>query len=166
VQKALRADLSQVPLPLHGTKTRDRERSAPVLFAWQRSLLSYAKTHADGEDGLAFTEWRNSTRDLAIACKAAEAPVVSMHGLRHVFGAWMLDEGLSEGIVAKALGHRDLRQLVLTYDTRDPGAIQRRAEGQMRRWKGSRGLRVIKGGKAEAVETTSSRRKANGTGRR
>jgi integrase len=168
VHKALRADLSQVPLPLHGTKTRDRERSTPVLFAWQRSLLSYAKNHADGEDGLAFTEWKNSTRDLAIACKAARAPVVSMHGLRHVFGAWMLDEGLSEGIVAKALGHRDLRQLVLTYDTRDPDAIQRRAEEQMRRWKGQRGLRLIKGGKASEAQgaTSRSKRPARAAGRR
>lgn len=164
----LRADLSQVPLPLHGTKTRDRERSTPVLFAWQRSLLSYAKSHADGEEGLAFTEWKNSTRDLAIACRAAGAPVVSMHGLRHVFGAWMLDEGLSEGIVAKALGHRDLRQLVLTYDTRDPSAIQRRAEEQMRRWKGERGLRLIKGGKAAEVHNAAprSKRQAGADGRR
>jgi integrase len=159
VQKALRSDLTRVPLPLHGTKTRDRERVTPVLFAWQRSLLSYAKTHADGDEGLAFTEWRNSTRDLAVACKTADVPVVSMHGLRHVFGAWMLDEGLSEGIVAKALGHRDLRQLVFTYDTRDPAAIQRRAEEQMRRWHGLRGLRVIKGGKAAETAGASSRSK-------
>jgi integrase len=79
-----------------------------------------------------------------------------MHGLRHVFGAWMLDEGLSEGIVAKALGHRDLRQLVLTYDTRDAGAIQRRAEEQMRRWKGARNLRVIRGGKADSRDAAAS----------
>jgi integrase len=166
VQNALRSDLTQVPLSLHGTKTCDRERSTPVLFVWQRSLLAYARTHADGDDGAVFTEWKNSTRDLAIACKAAGVPVVSMHGLRHVFGAWMLDEGLSEEIVAKALGHRDLRQLVLTYDTRDPGAIQRRAEEQMRRWKAPRGLRVIRGGKAEAGQTNSSRRRACGAGRR
>jgi integrase len=159
VNNALRGDLTRVPLPLHGTKTRDRERAAPVLFGWQRSLLSYARTHADGEKGKAFTEWRNSTRDLAIACKAADVPVVSMHGLRHVFGAWMLDEGLSEGIVAKALGHRDLRQLVLTYDTRDPAAIQRRAEEQIRRWNGARGLRVIKGGKTAERHAMPSRSK-------
>jgi hypothetical protein len=97
--------------------------------------------------------------DQAENSKAAEVPVVSMHGLRHVFGAWMLDEGLSEGIVAKALGHRDLRQLVLTYDTRDPAAIQRRAEEQMRRWHGSRGLRVIKGGKATEGQAAASRSK-------
>jgi integrase len=167
VQNAVRSDLAQVPLPLHGTKTRDRERSTPVLFAWQRSLLAYARTHADGDNGAVFTEWKNSTRDLAIACKAVGVPVVSMHGLRHVC-AWMLDEGLSEGIVAKALGHRDLRQLVLTYDTRDPGAIQRRAEEQIRRWKAPRGLRLIKGGEAADAQGAASRSKrpARAAGRR
>ena len=57
---------------------------------------------------------------------------------------------------------------MLTYDTRDPGAIQRRAEEQMRRWKGTRGLRLIKGGKvADAYATASrSKRPARAAGRR
>ena len=51
----------------------------------------------DGEGSLAFADWKSSTHDLSIACKANGVPVVSMCGLRHVFGAWMLDEGLIEG---------------------------------------------------------------------
>lgn len=132
VERALRADLDLKPIPLRGTKTKDRERSCPVLFPWQKKLLKYAAEHADGKEGLAFTPWGNSVRDLRLACTAAKAPTLSLHGLRHVFGAWALDEGLSEGIVAKILGHRDSRQLEKTYDTRDPEAIQRRAEGQLR----------------------------------
>jgi hypothetical protein len=60
--EALRAELTQVPLPLHGTKTRDRERSTPVLFAWQRSLLSYAKDSRRRRGRPCFAKSRTSSR--------------------------------------------------------------------------------------------------------
>jgi integrase len=132
VIRALRVDLEAVPLPLRGTKTKDRDRACPIVLPWQRALLDVAKTHADGIDGKAFTPWENSPRDLALACGKAGVPRVSLHGLRHIFGAWALDAGLSEGLVAKALGHRDTRMLELVYDTRDPQVIQRRAERETR----------------------------------
>jgi integrase len=130
---ALRSDFDVVPVPLRGTKTKDRARSCPVLFPWQKQYLKFAKKNADGEGEKAFTRWSNSSRDLADACKRAEVPVLSLHGLRHVARAWMLSEGLDSGTVSAALGHRYTRMVELVYDTRDLGEIQRRAEEQVRR---------------------------------
>jgi hypothetical protein len=47
--------------------------------------------------------------------------------------------------VAKALGHRDLRMLAMTYDTREAAALQRRAEEEAADRARGR-LRVIRGG--------------------
>jgi hypothetical protein len=45
----------QSAIPLHGTKTDDRERVCFVVLPWQKKLLATAKAHADGENGMAFT---------------------------------------------------------------------------------------------------------------
>jgi len=140
VTRAKREDFKLVPIvPLRGTKTKDRDRTCPIVTSWQKKLLAFSEKHADGEGEQAFTLWRNSSRDLALACKRANVQVVSLHGLRHIAGAWMLDSGLSEGVVAKLLGHRDLRMISSVYDTRDPSAVLRRAQEQVKRFRtGSR----------------------------
>lgn len=128
VHNALRAELKMVPVPLHGEKTDDRERSCFVALPWQKELLKLARAGMDGENIHAFSDWANSCRDLEEACLASNVPYASLHGLRHIFASWALDDGISMNSVAKALGHRDLRQLMRVYDSRDPKVIQRRAE--------------------------------------
>jgi integrase len=150
ILRARRDELAMVPLPLHGTKTEDRERSCFVVFDWQRELLELARIGMDGEGELSFKEWRNSDRDLGKACDAAKVPVVSLHGLRHVFTGWALDDGISENEVAKALGHRDLRQIMMTYDNREGDVLQQRAMEQAEARRHVR-LRVIEGGRAKAA---------------
>jgi integrase len=147
---ARRVELDLVPIPLHGTKTDDRERSCFVVFDWQRELLDVARAGMDGAGELAFKEWIKSSRDLKKACAAVKVPKVSLHGLRHVFTGWALDDGISEGEVAKALGHGDLRQIMRTYDHRQPDVLQRRAMEQAEARRHMR-LRVIEGGRGNAA---------------
>lgn len=147
VERTKRDEMECMPIPLHGTKSVDRERHAFVVLPWQKQMLVLAQEGMDGEGSLAFTKWRNSTRDLAAACMAAKVPAVSMHGLRHVFGGWALDDGMTMNTVAKALGHRDLRMLMMTYDNRDPEVLQRRAEEEAADRAHRRHLRPIQGGK-------------------
>jgi integrase len=150
VHNAMRHELDKVPIPLHGEKTKDRDRACFVVLPWQKAYLADAKKHMDGENGKAFTDWANSCRDLEAACLAADVPYASLHGLRHVFGGWALDDGLSMNTVGKALGHKDLRQLMLTYDNRDPKVIQWRAEQEAADRAHRPKLRAIKGGKANS----------------
>jgi integrase len=149
ILRALRPELSQIPVPLHGTNTAERERSCFLVFDWQARLMTIARAGMDGPGAFAFKEWANSSRDLAEACTALGIPVVSLHGLRHVFTSWALNDGISEVEVAKALGHRDLRQIMATYDDRDAATMQRRAE-EMAEARRHLRLRVIEGGKAIA----------------
>lgn len=150
IARALRPDLDAVPIPLRGTKTTDRDRSAFVVFDWQRELLQMAKAGLDGEGVAAFKPWANSSRDLHLACSAAKVPDVTLHGLRHVFGAWALDDGISEALLAKALGHADTRMVMTTYDHREAETMQRRAAEQASARHQVR-LQVIEGGKAKTA---------------
>jgi integrase len=117
--------------------------------------LKIARAGADGENGFVFTNWANSTRDLADACDKAKVQVLSMHDLRHVFTGWALDDGISMLEVAKALGHRNTRQLEERYDNRDPGVLQRRAEEQAAQRRHTRHLVAIEGGKSTAAKAAS-----------
>ena len=151
IKNAKRTELGKV----HGTKTKRRERSCFVVFPWQTELLEIARAGADGADGAAFTDWANSTRDLADACTAADVQGLSMHDLQHVFAGWALDDGSSMLEVAKALGHRNTRQLEERYDNRDAGVLRRRAEEQAAQRRHSRQLVAIEGGKSTAVKAAS-----------
>jgi hypothetical protein len=53
ILRARREELSMVPVPLHGTRARDRERSAFQVFEWQRDLMKIAHGAMDGADGMA-----------------------------------------------------------------------------------------------------------------
>jgi integrase len=132
IERALRKDLSQSPVPLRGTKTPLRARACFIALPWQKKFIELAKIGMNGEGQLAFLPWHNSVRDMALACQRAEIPRVSLHSLRHVFTSWSLSDGISENVTVMALGHRDGRQLAWTYDERSPETIQRRAEEEAR----------------------------------
>jgi len=146
IVRALRADLDRVPIPIRGTKTQLRNRECFRALPWQDELLGIARQGFDGKGGLAFYPWHNSNRDLAAASEELGLPRLGLHMLRHIFGAWALDDGIDPYLVAMALGHRDVRQLLLTYDTRDGETLQRRALEQAQ---ARARLRIIEGGKAK-----------------
>lgn len=154
ILRAHRTDLDATPIPLHGTKTDDRERACFRVLPWQETYLKIAKIGLDGKKGLAFALWRNSTRDLAAACDELELPRLSLHSLRHIFGAWALDDGIDPHLLAMALGHRDTRMVMRTYDARDAAGIQRRAVEQAQQ---RAQLRVIEGGKSPRSKKNASR---------
>lgn len=156
VVRALRTDLEQTPVPLHGTKTDYRERHCFVALPWQREFLKVAKAGFDGKDDLAFYPWHNAVRDLANACEELKLPRLGLHMLRHVFTGWALDDGIDMQTVAKALGHGDTRMLERVYDKRDPATMQRRAVEQAKQRRHLRGLRVIQGGRAGPTRRKAS----------
>lgn len=154
IQRTFRTDLDATPIPIHGTKTDDRERTCFRALPWQDEYLAIAKAGMDGKKGMAFTKWHNSVRDLAAACVELELPRLSLRSFRHAFMAWARDDGIPSDLVAMALGHRDTRMVMLTYDSRDGEGIQRRAlEHAQQRAQ----LRVLEGGKS-----TSRRKKSSG----
>jgi integrase len=161
IKRAKRDDLGKVPMPLHGTKTKRRERFCFVALPWQKKLLEYVKKNCDGKDGMAFSNWANSRRDLADACTRAGVQALSLHDVRHVFTGWALDDGISMLEVSKALGHRNTRQLEERYDNRAPETIQRRAEEQAAERRRTRGLRVIKGGRDQGTKRTADHAKVS-----
>jgi integrase len=156
IVRALRADLDQKPLPLHGTKTDFRERHCFIALPWQEELLKIAKAGVDGKEAFAFHPWHNAVRDLAAACTELKLPRLGLHKLRHVFTGWAVDDGVSISEVAKALGHTDTRMLERVYDKRDPATMQRRAEEQAAQRQQVR-LSLIEGGKS----AKNGRRKAS-----
>jgi len=156
IDNALRSDVSTKLVHLRGTKTPDRDRSVPIVTPWQTTLIAYAKRHGDGEDGALFTDWANSTRDLELACLRAKVPIVSMHGLRHTFGRWMLDEGATESEVAMMLGHRDTRMVTLIYGRVDGLDLHHRVTERIAD-RAARKLHLIQGGQAD--ETPKKRAK-------
>jgi integrase len=153
IHRAHRTDLDATPIPLHGTKTDDRERSCFRVLPWQEEYLKIAKAGMDGAKGMAFTKWHNSVRDIAAACADLEVPRLSLQSCRHVFMAWARDDGIPSDLVAMALGHRDTRMIMLTYDSRDGAGIQRRALEQAQQ---RAQLRVIEGGKTTSRKNKSS----------
>ncbi len=87
---------------IRGTKTRGSRREVPLLHVLG-SVLSRERKEA----GYIVGEWGNVRRDLHAACAAgrADIPPCSPNDLRRTFATWLANEGVSEHVVAKALGH-------------------------------------------------------------
>jgi len=104
---------------VRGKKTKDRERFVPVVTDWQRELLAYVKEHADGKDGLLFTEWGSALRSIKQAAQRAEIKHMNRHGLRHCYSAWMKQEGVPNSELYLAMGHASTTMLERVYGKPD-----------------------------------------------
>lgn len=87
----------------------------PVVFDWQRDLLSFAKKHADGDGGKLFSRWSNQRRVLSEVCDRIGIEHVTLTSLRHGFAHRMKEEGIRQEDLAVAMGHRDQRMLDWIY---------------------------------------------------
>ena len=110
VPLARRADvnLSAGTVRIHGSKTRHRNRTIPILSTFT-DLVQYAAKH------MPFRPWGNVRRDLAVACKAAGVPRVTPRDLRRTHGAILRHKGVEPHLIGKMLGHADSRMVERVY---------------------------------------------------
>jgi integrase len=114
-----------------GSKTEGSDRPTPIAAA----LRPWLEAWADGADpGRVLDAWANHRRDLARACERAglrvgtarigvRVPRVSPNDLRRTFASWLVQDGVSNRIVAWLLGHRTTRMVDLVYGQSAPETL-------------------------------------------
>ncbi len=147
--RALREDLCDTEVHVRGSKRETRDRRVPLVMAWQRELVAYAKDHGQGKDGKLFVGDNPTTFNHALyrACDAAAAkaavgafllwgadldpgelafalPRASANDLRRTFGMWMRAAGVAVAEVALMMGHRDSRMAERVYARLPPHLLR------------------------------------------
>jgi integrase len=124
-------DLVRGWMRLPGTKTDEADQEVPIAPALQPWLEAWA----DGADpGPVLEPWANYRRDLARACErvgmrvgtariGVRVPAVSANDLRRTFASWLVQDGVSNRIVAWLLRHKTTRMVDLVYGQSSPEAL-------------------------------------------
>lgn len=97
---------------VRGTKTRHRWARVPVLpwfTAWVDQAYAYIAEHR------IFPSWSNSTRDLALACRKAQLPRVTLRDLRRTHGHILRANGVRPDLIGGMLRQADSRMAELVY---------------------------------------------------
>ena len=117
VRRARRSDAHRdsTAVLLRGTKRASRHREVPIASDFQRKLLRFAVTHANGERDAMFRPWSNVGRDLAAACGRAGIARCSPNDLRRTFASWMVQAEVAPLTVAYMMGHRDASMVERVY---------------------------------------------------
>ena len=152
VERALRADLGDersTLMRIRGTKRATRDRHVPILFDWQRDLLTFVRKHADGAEKM-FSRWSNQRRVLGEACMRADVPALSLTDCRRTFAHWCKEEGVRQEDLMVAMGHSSRKMLDQVYARATTGAelAKRMADAAAER---RAALRVIDGGLAKTA---------------
>jgi integrase len=125
-------DLERGWMRVAGRKTQGSDRGVPIAAA----LRPWLEAWADGaEPGPVLDPWTNYRRDLARACERAgmrvgtarigvRVPRVSANDLRRTFSSWLVQDGVSNFLVARLLGHRTTRMVDLVYGQTSPAALE------------------------------------------
>lgn len=104
---------------LRGTKRKSRQRSVPLVAAWQKQLVEYSLRHARGRGGLLFMDDANGfAHRLRYGAKRCGLEL-SANDLRRTYSTWLLAAGAPMEIVAPTLGHKGTKMLERIYDARD-----------------------------------------------
>ena len=118
------ADLSTVKI--NGTKTKFRERTVPIVAAWQRSLLEHALTYVTKGSPRLFIAWQNVRRDLHEACARAGIEPCSPNDLRRTTATWLRAAGVPADVIGGVLGHADSRMVERVYGRFSPEMLRQR----------------------------------------
>lgn len=107
VQEVTRRDLSVKDIP----KSRAGQRVVPIgdeLIALLRPLVAAAE---DGRvfPGLDYTNWRRRVFVPAVVRSGVARPLPTPHDLRHSFGSWLAENGVSPVDIMALMGHESLR---------------------------------------------------------
>jgi integrase len=117
---ALREDTSAAQVFLRGTKRSSRRRTVPIVLEFQKTLMTHALKHAEGQSPELFVPWQNVRRDIQAACERAKIASCSPNDLRRTCATWMRALGVSIELVAPVLGHKDTRMVARVYGRMTP----------------------------------------------
>ncbi|MDT2759196.1 site-specific integrase [Enterococcus xiangfangensis] len=99
--------------------TKNESSKRKIQIDWQISMQFSQITKNMREDKLIFVDGRvfNSTINnrLAVLCKRANVPIITIHGLRHTHASLLLFAGVSIASVARRLGHSSMTTTQETY---------------------------------------------------
>lgn len=131
--RAERADVADGAVFVRGTKNEARERTVPIVAAWQRSLMRYAVDNGQGTGALLFrTSTRNAFyQDLKRVCAKLELQPATANDLRRTCATWLLADGASFDDVAKVMGHVDTRMLHKVYGRIGAEELRSRLQAQL-----------------------------------
>jgi integrase len=97
---------------VRGTKTAKRFAEVPIVEPFTE-LVARAWRFLRGHG--TFGPWRNSTRDIALACRRAGLPRVTLRDLRRTFGETLRSAGAPAGLIGEMLRHADGRMAERVY---------------------------------------------------
>jgi hypothetical protein len=83
----------------------------PIVRPWQRGLLSFARKHAQGKEGLLFGTVGALRQALRKACLKAGIDHASPNDLRRTYSTWMRSDGAKNEHLAPTMGHASDRML-------------------------------------------------------
>lgn len=118
-------DLLAQRMYIRGTKNEQSKRWIPIAEPLQ-PILEGAK--ASRQSGRLLEHWKNSWRDLRLACEQLAIPVVSVLDLRHTFATWLKRELQDSKAVGELMGHTTGFQVDRTYGHLDDQALRRVVE--------------------------------------
>lgn len=101
--------------------TKNRSSNRKVQIDWQLIVQFSALVRGREEDEPLFVKAGRSVYNSTVnsilerRCRAAEIPVISIHGLRHTHASLLLFAGVSIASVAKRLGHASMNTTEKTY---------------------------------------------------
>jgi integrase len=106
-------------------KGRQR-RTVPLTDRVVDELAAFLARNPRGRDDLVFQVYRSTwgRRHLQPALRAAGAPIVRVHDLRHTYASWLVQDGMTLPEVALVLGHASITT-TMRYAHLAPGALDR-----------------------------------------
>jgi len=131
--RARREDLGPEFVLVRGTKRAARWRKVPVVTDHQRTLLAYAKEHAEGTGGLLFRPWSSGSiiRDIKGACGRAGIEDCTPNDLRRTFAQWLRQSGVPIELLAPMMGHTTTKMVQLVYAKLDEKALADRVRAAL-----------------------------------
>lgn len=74
-------------------------------------------------EGKVLRPWSNAVHELEVACDRAGIERITVHGLRHTFGSWLVQRGISTFVVGRLMGHRDSTMVERFYGHLKPKTL-------------------------------------------
>ena len=105
---------------LRASKSAKFDRKDRVLPLHRRLKAWIAKRQPTGP--ILRQYWRNSSRDLKLACEAAQLPYkLCLNDLRRTFSTWLRQNGIPSNEIAAMMGHSRPDMVDQHYARVDPG---------------------------------------------